>query len=223
MLSDDPRPLRVLIAEDEVLLSAAIARLLVEAGMEVVAEVTVACAILPAVADHRPDVAICDVQMPPRGDDDGLEAAIAVRHAFPQTAVLMLSHFLEERYPMELIGEDATGVGYLLKARIADVPSFVDAVRRVAAGGAALDPQVVARMVGRQRRDNPIDELSPRERDVLELMGQGRSNHGIAQALGVTPGAVEKHVTNLFAKLGLHQEPRHHRRVMAVLTLLQDS
>jgi DNA-binding NarL/FixJ family response regulator len=219
---DDARPLRVLIADDEVLLSAGIARLLTDAGMVVVAEVAVATEVLPAVAEHRPDVAIVDVQMPPTFTDDGLAAAIAVRREHPGTAVLVLSHFVEERYPLDLIGEDAAGVGYLLKPRVADVDSFVESVRRVAGGGAALDPEVVGLMVGRRRRDSPIDDLTGREREVLSLMAEGRSNHGIAERLGVSAAAVEKHVTGVFAKLGLRDEPRQHRRVMAVLTLLRE-
>jgi DNA-binding NarL/FixJ family response regulator len=216
--------LRVLIADDEVLLSAGVARLLEDAGMEVVAQVATADLILPAVAEHRPDVAIVDVQMPPERTDDGLRAAIAIR-ADPalDTAVLVLSNFLEERYPLDLIGDDAVGVGYLLKTRVADVEAFAEAVRRVAGGGSALDPEVVARMVGRRRPEDPLAALTPREREVLSLMAEGRSNRGIAAALGVTPPAVEKHVTSLFAKLGLGlgDEPHTHRRVTAVLTLLR--
>jgi DNA-binding NarL/FixJ family response regulator len=213
--------LRVLIADDEVLLSAGIARLLADAGMEIVAQVSSADRILEQVAALDPDVAIVDVQMPPDGTDDGLRAAIAIRAQQPDTAVLVLSNFLEERYPLDLIGDDAEGVGYLLKSRVGDVESFVESVRRVADGGSSLDPEVVKRMVGRRRRDSPIDDLTPRERDVLALMAEGKSNHGIAAALDVTPAAVEKHVTGLFSKLGLNDEPLQHRRVMAVLTLLR--
>ncbi|MDA0169376.1 response regulator transcription factor [Solirubrobacter taibaiensis] len=215
--------LRVLLADDEVLLSAGLARLLEDAGIEVVATVARADEVVDAVAEHRPDVAITDVQMPPTGTDDGLRAAIEVRHAFPETAVLVLSNFLEERYPLDLIGEDAKGVGYLLKSRIGDVDSFLESVRRVADGGSALDPEVVQRMVSRRRRDSPIDDLTARERTVLALMAEGNSNHGIASALGVTPAAVEKHVTGVFSKLGLGDEPLQHRRVMAVLTMLRAS
>lgn len=215
------QPLRVLIADDEVLLRAGIARLLQDAGMEVVAETGDAQEAVELAASHHPDVAILDVQMPPSLTDDGLRAAIAVRREQPRTTVLVLSQFLEERYPLDLIGDDAEGVGYLLKTRVADVPSFVESVRRVAAGGSALDPDVVALMVGRRRRDNPLDALTPRERDVLSLMAEGKSNHGIAQTLAVTPAAVEKHITGLFGKLGLGDEPLQHRRVMAVLTLLR--
>ncbi len=215
--------LRVLIADDEVLLRAGIARLLERAGMEVVAEAGDAEEALQAVVDHEPDVAICDVQMPPDGTDDGLRLAIAIRRDHPQTAVVVLTQFVEERYPLELIGDDAEGVGYLLKQRVADAQSFVDAVRRVAAGGSALDPEVVALMVGRRRRDNAVDGLTGREREVLTLMAQGLSNQGIALELDVTPAAIEKHVTSMFSKLGLGPEPLQHRRVMAVLTLLRAS
>lgn len=215
--------LRVVIADDEVLLRAGVARLLEDAGMEVVAQVSEADGVLPAVEDHRPDVLIVDVQMPPENTDDGLRAAIETRRRGLGTAVLVLSNFLEERYPLDLIADDATGVGYLLKTRIGDIDSFLDSVRRVAAGGSALDPEVVQRMVRRRRHNNPIDDLTPREREVLALMAEGRSNHGIAAGLGVTPAAVEKHVTALFHKLGLTDEPYQHRRVMAVLTLLRAS
>jgi DNA-binding NarL/FixJ family response regulator len=215
--------LRVLIADDEVLLSAGVARLLEDAGMEVVAQVASADQILDQVLALRPDIAVVDVQMPPDRTDDGLRAAIEIRRSGIGTAVLALSNFLEERYPLDLIDDDATGVGYLLKTRIGDVESFVESVRRVAAGGSALDPEVVQRMVGRRRRDNPIDGLTPRERDVLSLMAEGKSNHGIAASLGITPAGVEKHVTGLFHKLGLVDEPFAHRRVMAVLTMLRAS
>ncbi|HEX3874538.1 MAG TPA: response regulator transcription factor [Solirubrobacteraceae bacterium] len=216
-------PLRVLIADDEVLLSAGVARLLEDAGMDVVAQVASADRILDKVVALRPDIAVVDVQMPPDRTDDGLRAAIEIRRLGIGTAVIALSNFLEERYPLDLIDDDATGVGYLLKTRIGDVESFVESVRRVAAGGSALDPEVVQRMVGRRRRDNPIDGLTPRERDVLSLMAEGKSNHGIAASLGITPAGVEKHVTGLFHKLGLVDEPFAHRRVMAVLTMLRAS
>ena len=212
-----------MIADDEVLLRAGVARLLEDAGMDVVAQVSSADGVEPAVAEHRPDVLIVDVQMPPESMDDGLRAAIEIRRLGLGTAVLVLSNFLEERYPLDLIGDDATGVGYLLKTRVGDVDSFIESVRRVAGGGSALDPEVVQRMVRRRRVDNPIDTLTPREREVLALMAEGRSNHGIAAGLKVTPAAVEKHVTALFHKLGLTDEPYQHRRVMAVLTLLRAS
>ncbi|HEY4277243.1 MAG TPA: response regulator transcription factor [Conexibacter sp.] len=216
-------PLRVLIAEDQVLLRSGIARLLQDAGMEVVAEAGDAEDLLRKVRAHRPDVAIIDVQMPPDHTDDGLRAAIALRHELPEVAIVVLSQFLEERYALELVGDDARGVGYLLKDRIIDVASFVDAIERVARGGSALDPEVVSRMVGRRRSDDPLDALTPREREVLGLMAEGKSNRGIAEALGVSGAAVEKHSTRIFHKLGVADEPTEHRRVMAVLQLLRAS
>jgi DNA-binding NarL/FixJ family response regulator len=214
-------PLRVLIADDEVLLRAGVARVLEDAGMQIVAETGDATEAVNIVAEHRPDIAILDVQMPPGRTDAGLQAAIAIRENWPGTRVLVLSQFLEERYPLDLIGEDAEGVGYLLKMRVANTGSFVEAVRRVAAGGSALDPAVVALMVGRRRRDDPLERLTTREREVLSLMAEGKSNHGIAQMLKVSPAAIEKHITHLFGKLELGDEPLHHRRVMAVLALLR--
>jgi DNA-binding NarL/FixJ family response regulator len=214
-------PLRVVIAEDQVLLRAGLARLLADAGIEVAGEAGDAPDLLRKVAAHRPDVAIVDVQMPPDRTDDGLRAAIRIRHEHPDVGVLVLSQFSDERYALDLIGDDATGVGYLLKDRVADLDAFADAVRRVAAGGSALDPEIVALMVGRRRKDDPLAALTPRERDVLALMAQGRSNAGIGAALHVTSAAVEKHVTRIFAKLGLGHEPGEHRRVLAVLTLLK--
>jgi DNA-binding NarL/FixJ family response regulator len=216
-------PLRVVIAEDQVLLRAGLARLLGDAGIEVVGEAGDAPDLLRKVAAHDPDVAIVDVQMPPDHTDDGLRAAIAIRHDHPGVGVLVLSQFSDERYALDLIGEDATGVGYLLKDRVADLDTLADAVRRVAAGGSALDPQIVALMVGRHRKDNPLDALTSRERDVLALMAQGKSNPGIADALHVSVAAVEKHITRIFTKLELGHEPGEHRRVLAVLTLLRAS
>jgi DNA-binding NarL/FixJ family response regulator len=214
-------PLRVVIAEDQVLLRAGLARLLTDAGMEVVGEAGDAPDLLRKVAAHRPDVAIVDVQMPPDRTDDGLRAAIAIRRDHPGVGVLVLSQFSGERYALDLIGEDAAGVGYLLKDRVADVEAFAGAVRRVAGGGSALDPEIVGLMVGRRRKDDPLQELTPRERDVLALMAEGKSNAGIAEALGVTLAAVEKHVTRIFTKLRLGHAPGEHRRVLAVLTLLK--
>jgi DNA-binding NarL/FixJ family response regulator len=213
--------LRVLIADDEVLLRAGIARLLQDAGMRVVGELGRADELAAAVAQQLPDVAVIDVQMPPTLTDDGLQAAIAIRRDYPETRVLVLSNYIEERYLLDLIGEDAAGVGYLLKKRVADVAEFLEAVRRVASGGSALDPEVVSLMVGRRRRDNPLDALTGREREVLALMAEGLSNAGVAERLGVTPAAVEKHVTSVFTKLDLRHEPLQHRRVMAVLKTLQ--
>jgi DNA-binding NarL/FixJ family response regulator len=212
---------RIVIGEDQALLREGIVRLLTDAGFEVVAEAADAPDLLRKVRAHRPDVAIVDVQMPPGNEDDGLRAAIAIRAELPEIGVLVLSQFVEERYAVDLIGDSAEGVGYLLKDRVADFAIFADAIRRVAAGGTALDPTVVARMLGRHRRDNPLEELTPRERQVLELMAEGRSNRGIAEALVVTPHAVEKHVTSLFSKLGVSGAAEDHRRVLAVLTFLR--
>jgi DNA-binding NarL/FixJ family response regulator len=212
---------RVLIAEDQVLLRSGIARLLEDAGMEVVAQAGDAVDALRKARAHKPDVAIVDVQMPPDETDDGLRAAIQMRAELPDMGVLVLSQYLEERYALDLIGSDASGVGYLLKQRVTDVDAFVAAVRRVAAGGSALDPEVVARMVGRRRRTDPLEALTPREREVLALMAEGKSNRGIAEELVVSPDTVEKHATAIFHKLRLGREPTEHRRVMAVLALLR--
>jgi DNA-binding NarL/FixJ family response regulator len=217
-------PLRVVIAEDQVLLRAGLARLLTDAGMEVAGEAGDAPDLLRKVGAHHPDVAIVDVQMPPDRTDDGLRAAIAIRREHPDVGVLVLSQFSDERYALDLIGDDAAGVGYLLKDRVADIDAFADAVRRVAAGGSALDPEIVGLMVGRRRRkDDPLERLSPRERDVLQIMAEGKSNAGIAAALNVSLAAVEKHVTRIFGKLELGHEPSEHRRVLAVLALLRAS
>jgi DNA-binding NarL/FixJ family response regulator len=212
---------RVLIAEDQVLLREGLARLLEDEGFEVVAQAGDAVELIRKAGAHRPDVAIVDVQMPPDGTDDGLRAAIRLRAEQPAMGVLVLSQFLDERYPLDLIGEDAAGVGYLLKDRVADIASFADAVRRVADGGSALDPEVVARMLGRRRKDSPLDHLTSREREVLTLMAEGKSNPGIAEALDISVAAVEKHSTQIFAKLGIGHDHAEHRRVMAVLTLLR--
>ena len=212
----------MLIAEDQVLLRSGIARLLEDAGIEVVAQAGDAVDALRKVRAHRPDVAIVDVQMPPDETDDGLRAAMTMRAEFPQMGVLVLSQYLEERYALDLIGDDASGVGYLLKQRVTDVEAFVEAVRRVAEGGSALDPEVVARIVGRRRRVDPLEALTPREREVLALMAEGKSNRGIAEELVVSPDTVEKHATAIFHKLGLGDgEPTEHRRVLAVLALLR--
>ena len=213
--------MRIVIGEDQALLREGIVRLLGDAGFDVVAEAADAPDLLRKVGAHKPDVAIIDVQMPPDNEDDGLRAAIEIRARQPEVGVLVLSQFVEERYALDLIGDSAEGVGYLLKDRVADFAVFADAVRRVAAGGTALDPSVVSRMLGRHRRHDPLDELTARERQVIELMAEGRSNRGIAEALVVTPHAVEKHVTSLFAKLGVSQAAEDHRRVLAVLTFLR--
>ena len=170
---------------------------------------------------YRPDVVITDIQMPPGHADDGLRAALEIRAAQPGVGVLVLSQFLEDAYAFDLVADGAQGVGYLLKEKIADLRVFTDAVHRVAEGGSVLDPDVVARLVGRQRKAGPLDELTPRERQVLTLIAEGRSNVGIAHELTVTVAAIERHVTGIFEKLGLHQSPEDHRRVLAVLTYLR--
>jgi len=217
------QPLRVVIGEDQALLREGLARLLEGEGFEVVAQAADAPDLLRKAKAHRPDVVIVDVQMPPDRTDDGLRAAVELRQQEDHVGVLVLSQFLEERYALDLVGESAEGVGYLLKDRVSDVSAFTDALRRVAAGGSALDPEVVARMVGRRRAHSPIDDLTPREREVLALMAEGKSNQGIAESLVVTVAAVEKHVTSIFSKLGLGAEPTEHRRVLAVLASLRES
>ncbi|MDO8184561.1 response regulator transcription factor [Conexibacter sp. JD483] len=209
--------MRVVIAEDSVLLREGIARLLEDAGHEVVGQAGDAVDLVRKVAAHKPDIAIVDVRMPPTNTDDGLRAALELRERVPETAVLVLSQYVEERYAHELIGGGAAGVGYLLKDRVADVERFVDAVARVCDGGSALDPEVVAQLLGRRRRDDPLEALTPREREVLGLMAEGRSNSAIAAELVVTERAVEKHVTSIFGKLDLAPAQQDHRRVLAVL------
>src|SRR5919204_1127628 len=210
-------PIRVVIGEDDVLMREGIARLLAEAGFEVVAQAGDADALLRKALAHRPDVVIADVQMPPGHGDDGLVAALEIRRQRPETSVLVLSQYYEEDYALELIGEHPEGVGYLLKERVGDVEAFVQAVARVASGGSALDPEVVARMLGRRRTEGPLQRLSPRERDVLAAMAEGKSNQGIAEALVVTQAAVEKHVTGIFNKLGISGSPTEHRRGLSGL------
>ena len=205
------------------LLREGISRLLADAGFEVVAQAGDAEDFLRRSLAYRPDVTVVDVRMPPGHVDDGLRAALELRRQRPETGVLVLSQFYEEQYALDLIGDHAEGVGYLLKERVGDVEAFVDAVSRVAAGGSALDPEIVGRMVGRRRSDSPLDLLSPRERDVLSAMAEGKSNPGIAEALVVTQAAVEKHVTSIFHKLDLGPAPTEHRRVLAVLTYLRGS
>lgn len=214
-------PVRVLIAEDQVLLREGLARLLVDSGFEIVGQVGDADELVRRVGALAPNVVIVDIQMPPDHNDDGLRAAVAIRREHPEIGVLVFSQFRDEAYALDLIGDDARGVGYLLKDRIADVDSFADAVRRVAGGGSALDPEIVALMIGRRRKHDPLAVLTPRERQVLVLMAEGKSNLGIADALHVSLPAVEKHVGRIFAKLGLGAEPLEHRRVLAVLTLLR--
>ena len=211
---------RVVVAEDQVLLREGIVSLLSDNGFDVVAQTGDAVDLLRRVGAHHPDVVLTDVQMPPDMTDDGLRAARRIRDEYPGVGVLVLSQFVEERFALELIGDNPHGVGYLLKDRVGDVRVLLDAVRRVAAGGSALDPEVVARMVGRRRREDPLAELTPREREVLGLMAEGLSNPGIAERLSVTVAAVEKHATRIFDKLGVTGERGVDRRVMAVLRLL---
>ena len=213
--------MRVVIAEDQALLRQGIVRLLADAGFEVVAEAADAPDLVRKVAAHKPDVAIVDVQMPPDNTDDGLRAALEIRETQPDVGVLVLSQYAEERYAVDLIGASAEGVGYLLKDRVTDFSGFAEAVRRVGSGGSVLDPTVVAHMLGRRRRNDPLDTLTPREREVLEYMAEGRSNKGIAEKLVVTPHAVEKHVTSIFIKLGVAGGAEDHRRVLAVLEFIR--
>ena len=210
-------PLRVVLADDQMLLRAGVARLLEDAGMEVVAQAGDAEDLLRKVGAHRPDVAIVDVRMPPTHTDEGLRAAATIRERHPGVGVLVLSGIVEEAYAMELFAGGADGLGYLLKDRVADLDRFVESVERVGDGGSALDPEVVGRLLGRRRREDPLEALTPREREVLGLMAEGRSNTGIAEQLVVSERAVEKHVTSIFTKLGLAPAAEDHRRVLAVL------
>jgi DNA-binding NarL/FixJ family response regulator/class 3 adenylate cyclase len=215
------RGVRVVLSDDSVLLREGIARLLEDAGFEVVAQSGTADDLLRHVGMHKPDVALVDIRMPPTQTDEGLRAAQEIRERWPETGVLVLSQYVEPAYAMELLGENAEGVGYLLKDRVSDVDEFAAAVRRVAEGGSALDPAVVSQLVGRRRRDDPLEDLTPREREVLELMAEGRSNQAIAERLVITLRAVEKHVTSIFGKLRLPATAEDHRRVLAVLTYLR--
>jgi DNA-binding NarL/FixJ family response regulator len=212
---------RVVVADDSVLLREGIVRILSDSGFDVVGQAGDAEDLVRKVAAHKPDVAIVDVRMPPTNTDDGLRAAQKIRAEYPTCGVLVLSQYIEEGYALELLSENAEGVGYLLKDRVADVERFSESVRRVGEGGSALDPEVVAQLLGRRRREDPLEELSPREREVLELMAEGRSNHAIAEAMVVTERAVEKHVTSIFGKLKLPPTQEDHRRVLAVLRYLR--
>jgi DNA-binding NarL/FixJ family response regulator/class 3 adenylate cyclase len=213
--------MRIVVAEDSVLLREGIARLLEDAGLEVVGQAGTADELLLKVRSYKPNVAIVDIRMPPTQTDEGLRAAKEIREKHPDTAVLVLSQYLEPAYALELLSESAEGVGYLLKDRVADLPEFVAAVKRVGEGGSALDPSVVSQLVGRRRQDDPISQLTPREREVLELMAEGLSNSAIAERLVVTERAVEKHVTSIFGKLRLGADSDTHRRVLAVLAFLR--
>ena len=212
--------MRVVIAEDSVLLREGLARLLGEAGFEVVDAVDDAERLLRSVGEHEPDVVVADVRMPPTHTDEGLKAALVIRRRWPRTAVLVLSQYVEERYATELLAGETRGVGYLLKDRVADVDEFVEALRRVGGGGTALDPEVVSQLLARGRH-RPLDALTRREQEVLRLMAEGRSNGAIAAQLVVTEGAIEKHVSSIFTKLGLAPADGDHRRVLAVLSYLE--
>ena len=213
--------MRVVIADDSVLLREGVVRILAEAGFEVVGQAGTADELMLKVRSYSPDVAVVDIRMPPSHTDEGLRAAQEIREKHPGVGVLVLSQYIEPAYAMELLAESAEGVGYLLKDRVSDVSEFADAVRRVADGGSALDPAIVSQLVGRRRGDDPLGELTAREREVLGLMAEGRSNRGIAQRLVVTERAVEKHVTSIFSKLKLPAATADHRRVLAVLAYLR--
>lgn len=215
--------MRAVIAEDSLLLREGIARLLSERGVEVVGQAGDGDELVRKVKAHKPDIAIVDIRMPPTNTDEGLVAAKQIRQELPEVGVLVLSQYVEESYAIDLLSENAEGVGYLLKDRIADLDHFLDAIRRVAEGGSALDPEVVSHLLGRRRSDDPLDQLSEREREVLALMAEGRSNKAIADELVVTGSTVEKHVTNIFEKLDLDATPVDHRRVLAVLRFLEGS
>jgi DNA-binding NarL/FixJ family response regulator len=212
---------RVVIADDSVLLREGIARLLEESGFEVAGQAGDGEDLLRKVGAHKPDVAVVDVRMPPTHTDEGLRAAHRIRAEHPDTAVLVLSQYVDEVYALELLSESTESTGYLLKDRVSDVKAFTDAVRRVAAGGSALDPEVVGLLLGRRRREDPLAALSPREREVLGLMAEGRSNSAMAEVLVVSERAVEKHVTSIFSKLDLPPAVADHRRVLAVLRFLR--
>jgi DNA-binding NarL/FixJ family response regulator len=211
---------RIVIAEDSVLLRAGLTGLLADAGEEVVSTVDNADDLLTVVERHQPDLAVVDVRMPPTFTDDGLRAALQIRARWPRVGILVLSQYVEETYASELLADDTAGLGYLLKDRIAEVGEFLAAVRRVGQGGTALDPEVVAQLLARSRRRDPLDRLSPREREVLGLMAEGRTNTAIADELVVSHGAVEKHISNIFTKLDLPPTSHDHRRVLAVLRWL---
>lgn len=213
--------MRVVIAEDSVLLREGLVRLLTDAGCTVAAAAGDGPGLIQAIDEHRPDVSVVDVRMPPSFRDEGLRAAIEARRRVPGSPILVLSQYVEERYAAELLESGATGIGYLLKDRVADVAEFVAALRQVAGGGTVLDPEVVAQLVVRRRRNDRLDALSEREREVLGMMAEGRSNSAIADLLTVSDGTVEKHVTAIFGKLGLEPAEENHRRVLAVLAYLR--
>lgn len=213
--------MRVVIADDSVLLRAGLARLLEDAGFEVVAQAVDGDDLLRKVRAHKPDVAVTDIRMPPTQTDEGLRAAQRIRAEMPEIGVMVLSQFIDEGYALELLQNSAEGVGYLLKDRVADIDAFLDALRRVGARGSVLDPEVVSQLLGRRPGDDPLERLTPREREVLGQMAQGRTNGAIARDLVVTERAIEKHVTSIFSKLRLPAAEDSHRRVLAVLRYLK--
>jgi DNA-binding NarL/FixJ family response regulator len=213
--------MRAVIAEDAVLLREGLSRLLTEGGFDVIDCVADGESLLRSVERNQPDVCVVDIRMPPTFSDEGVRAALVIRKQWPDVSLLMLSQYVEERYAVDLLAGDSSGIGYLLKDRVADVGDFLEALRRVANGGAALDPEVVTQLLVRSGKKDPLEPLSPREREVLGLMAEGRTNSSIAEALVVTEGAVEKHVTNIFLKLGLPPADQAHRRVLAVLRYLE--
>jgi DNA-binding NarL/FixJ family response regulator len=214
------RPVRVVVADDSVLLRDGVVRLLRAHGFDVVAEAADGEALLDAVRSHRPDLVLVDVRMPPSHTDEGLRAALTIRAERPATAVVVLSQYVEETYAAELLAGDTTGLGYLLKDRVMDTGEFVGTLRRVVEGGSAVDAEVISQILSRSRRTQEVERLTPREREVLQAMAEGLSNAGIGEKLVISPGAVEKHISNVFAKLGLEPEDSAHRRVLAVLTYL---
>ncbi len=216
-----PEQIRVIVGEDQPFVREGVVRVLQDGGFDVVAAAADARDLVQMAGAYGPDVVIADIQMPPDHADDGLRAALQIRAARPAVGVLVLSQFLEDSYAFDLVADGAQGVGYLLKEKVGDLRVFTDAVRRVAGGGSVLDPDVVARLVGRKRKASPVDGLTPREREVLGLIAEGRSNAGIAREMVVTVAAVERHVTSIFDKLGLHRSAEAHRRVLAVLTYLR--
>jgi DNA-binding NarL/FixJ family response regulator len=212
---------RVVLADDTVLLREGVARLLSEAGFDVVGQSSTAEDLLLKVRSYSPDVAITDIRMPPTQTDEGLRAALEIRSRYPDVGVLVLSHHVDVGLAMKLLAENAEGVGYMLKDRVADVEEFAEAVLRVGHGGSVIDPTIVSQLLGRRRADDPLESITPRERDVLELMAEGRSNQGIAERLVITERAVQKHITSIFQKLGLPASGDDHRRVLAVLAFLR--
>lgn len=220
MSGQDKIPLRVVVADDSVLLREGLVRILGEAGFDVVAQAGDGEDLMRKVRAHKPDLAVVDVRMPPSNTDEGIRAAREIRTGMPEVGVLVLSQYVEETYARELLADDASGVGYLLKDRIGDLDVLVDALRRINSGGSVLDPEVVSLIIGRRRVHDPLEQLTPRELEVLALMAEGRSNSGIAAELVVTERAVEKHVTGIFGKLDLPAGTEDHRRILAVLTFL---